>query len=278
VWSTIVDVFAPFNPLAWITAERLTQLGLLLVLGAALAVVSAASARLNETRWRAIGLIALGLAWSTPVLLLLGLSRIPGSWYAVFPLAGLATSLAGLLHLALDLVRGPSSAAQRAIGVVATGALAWTAFVPLQTSPLWTRYDEWLRASAALRQTLTAVDAQVPTARPGSRTTILVTPRITSVQGPRPALRWVTTIMDDGLNAYLEMRFPGRKVRSVPANRQEPPKPDEVLLVLVTTIVRTTVDDLPEIMKTLPPGATQPATGPRPREWRRGESQPAHKP
>jgi hypothetical protein len=229
--DTILDLFCPFSYVPGVPAAMCAAAAVLLLLAGVAVALARGRPRTDDALGRAAGLVLLGLAWTIPPLLMIGMSRLGGSWYSTFPLVGVALLLAGMSRAAAALWTGGGrgAAALPALGV------AVVVLLPLPASPLFRNYDEWHEATRIVRAVLNNVDARLPPAPPGQEVLIVLEPRVQREPPPadRPAVEWVTTIIASGVRAYIEMAHPQLKVCVLPGPAD--PLPGQKILRLKYT-------------------------------------------
>ena len=222
----------PWYPVGTTALELGTLIFVGLLLVSVLVMIIAAFSK-NAERQRAGILIMLGGAWLIPPAIVLGALNWYGPWYAPFPLAGLALLIGGLFHGGLVLLRGRSFA--KLFGLIPVVATPIIVVMMLYTSPLWYWYREWQYASVTMKETLDSVDAQVSRAALGDAVVVETTPYYLldpELEVGRRRLSWVTTITVKGIQAYCEMKYPFKNIRTCYSHRYDcrQAEPNEVLV------------------------------------------------
>ncbi len=170
--------------------------------------------------------VALAVAWLLPPLALLLIMDEYASWYSVFPLAGVALLVSGLMEEGVRAWQERRRPVGSVIGLIVLGIVA----LPLRGSPLFHPDPDWPRASKHLSNTLTSLDEQMQSAKLGDVIVVKSFPYSRSPKD-RPRPPWIATVMDEGIQAYVSMKyseFEPTTTFTVP----EPPPPDRVTVVV----------------------------------------------
>ncbi|RMF72122.1 MAG: hypothetical protein D6744_17140, partial [Planctomycetota bacterium] len=222
----------PWYPVGTSALEAATFVFVAILLLAVCVMLIAACSR-DADRQRAGILVMLGGAWLIPPAIVLGAMNWYGPWYVPFPLVGMSLLLGGLFHGGLVLLRGRSFA--KLFGLLPVLLTPLAMFLMLYVSPLFVFYREWQDASNVMRETLSSVDTQVSRARLGDAIDVEATPFYIlppEYEVGRRRLSWVTTLTVKGIQAYCEMKYPEKNVRTCYNHRYDCRRAerDEVLI------------------------------------------------
>jgi len=159
-------------------------------------------------------MVCIGLAWSVPPVLTLGLMKFSAPWYPAVPLAGLAFVIGGTAQAATGLIKSVDRQA-RTRGVMIAAVTMTILLFGLRYTPTGADYREWDIASSSLAKTLHEFDRILSTASPGD---IIYVRRVLFPPMPKKSagvnLRWVSAISEKGVGAWAQMSYPQFQYRT----------------------------------------------------------------
>ncbi len=155
------------------------------------------------------------------------------AWYLLLAAACFSILLGAAVEGAKAALRVRSRAAALLAAAVAI-LLVWQG----RYSPLLLRYSEWDEATRATAECLERLGSRVEGASPG--TTVLggTLPDWIPVTPGRPSVRGASVLAPYSVEAWLELRFPGRTFR-VSSDPEDAPAPGEVLVKISRGARRT---------------------------------------
>jgi hypothetical protein len=176
--------------------------------------------------------IVVALGWTALTSALYAYTGQIEPWYLALPLAGVAMGIGVAGSVLWSRLRASSGIA-RATAAVGLAALAGLVGWQIRYSVLLHDYDEWTRADRELRDCLDDLTPRLAAAAPG---TIVRTRPVAAWIRPlahAPPLQGTAVISDYGLQAWVDLRFPDRKVRVLSSDQIARARADEVTLVPV---------------------------------------------
>lgn len=223
----LASTLCPWSPVAAWSADALAA-------GAAVILVLASIAALltlGDGRRQAF----FGLGWVGAFVAFMGIAGRFSPWYAVPCVVGVGMTLSAIVETARV-----SLAAQRAWlrarGVMFGVGAGLVAVAALCATPLIHRYVDWDDASARHRAFLSDLGARIESASDGARIDAFEMPRMLNRPasgGPR--LDGVAVLAPYSVQAWVELRFPKRRIRVVGGDggaRIPPPAHDELVVVV----------------------------------------------
>ncbi len=173
----------------------------------------------------------LGIVWVASIGSTYAAAGSIGPWYLLLPLAGWALA-AGALAQALFSCAADDRRGFRALALATLALLVVLLVWQSSYSPLFRRYDEWQRATAAGDAFLAAARSSLASAAPGTTVRAAPLPSWVPPRSDGPTIRGAAILADYSVQAWADLTLAGRGVRVVHEGAAGQPGAGEILLVL----------------------------------------------
>lgn len=175
--------------------------------------------------------IAFAALWFSGLCAVYALTGKVERWYFFLPVTGVCLLVGAVLELLLRAARAEGAGTRlRARGGLAL--LLVFVFLQVRSSPLFHRYPEWERATAASEEFFGELGARLEEARPGKAIDAPPLPVWVVPSGEGAAILGGAVLSDYSVQAWCELTHPERKVRVISRPDAPPPGPDEVVVMV----------------------------------------------